>query len=240
MTEFDTLKKDKGSANLVKVRGANQPPYLLFVLLFAAFGWDLIFVITPLVYEGVILDRPPMSIFGLDQWFVHVSFGISYEASFSAYGVFVPFLLTVFFVTLLIGFLVPFRTVRPIFRKLLAKHEVIYPELRVAAAMGLDLLLVLLFVWFGFDRILAYLTQYPSPLPNPLGTSSSFIAIYVVSGFLTGNSIAKSMFAFRVYLECRWHKLEVKTVVYKKLDAQGKLGRRRLFKWVLVPRAEAN
>lgn len=236
---FSAQENDKVKARFVEVKGVSQPPSLLFSLLFVAFGFDLLFVISPLVYEGIIAGDVPMSIFGLDQWFVHVFFGISFEASFHAYGVFVPFLLTVYFLTFIIGFLIPLRTMRPIFRDLLTKREVTFSDTKFAAASVLDLFLVLFFVWLGFDRILAYLTRYPSLLSNPLGTSSSFIAAYVLAGFLTGNSVAKSMFAFRVYLDCWRHKLVVKTVYYKKLDAQGRLSCRRLLKWILVPTTRA-
>lgn len=212
---------------MVEAKGGSSP-YLVFFFLLPALGLNLVAVVNPLIIEGMIIRAPPPVWTSLDSWFPRSVFG-----SFSdfPYNVFIPFLLGLYVISFLVGFLVSILLLKPIFGQLLSNREVTFSEGRLALRIGLDFFVVVCFMWFAFNPILAYLTQCPYQLGIIPG---SFISLYILTGFITGDGIGKSVFPLRLRWMCRRDKLEFKS--FKVVSSSANKGHREssLIKWVLM------
>jgi hypothetical protein len=212
---------------VVEKRGASSP-YTFFLLLFPAVVLNLIVVIYPLIIEGIIIRDVPPVVTSPDWWFAKSLFG-----NFSAFphDSFIPFLLGVYLISFLIGLCVAALLLRPIFSELLEKREVIFSEWRLLVRV-VDVVVVSFLIWFAFDRVVAYLIQYPFPLGIMSGL---FMFAYVVTGFITGDCVGKAVFPLRLYLLCRRDKLRLQVFKILTLGANENLMDPGLTKWVLTP-----
>lgn len=210
-------------------------PYLLFFLPpLGAVVLNLLLVVIPLVYEGMIIGAPPIMISGLDQWAAHVLLGIPLSEALSAYAPYISFLIQIYLLSFLLGFLIAVRLLWPTFRELLRTHEVISSEKRLAAKVLLDIIIFLWFSWLALTRILAYIMQYPWELIGV--TPFSLLTGYIITGFITGGCIGKSIFPLWVYFTCRKHGLMLISICVEQPDSRIKAWHRdRIVKWALVP-----
>lgn len=211
---------------MVEQRGGSSP-YTIFFYLLPAAVLNFLVVVYPLIIEGIIIGDPPV-VNSLDQWFAKSIFG---NFSDFPYNLFIPFLLGLYLISFLVGFLIPVFLLRPIFSQLLRNHEVTFSERRLFLRAAMDFIVIIFVTWFAFDRIVAYLIQYPLPLSI---LSSSFMFFYVITGFFTGNTVGKSAFPLRVYRLCRRENLRLSVFKVLASDASESSMEPSLTKWVLM------
>jgi hypothetical protein len=210
------------------------PLFLLFLVpLFAAATLNLIFVVYPLVVEGMIIKDVPFGIIGLDAWVAHSLFGVPLSEAGFAYAVYIPFLIEVYLISFLPGFIIGLRLIWPPLKKLVRNHEITVSEKKFGARVVLDVIIAGYFGILALNPILAYLMQYPWEQVGFL--PSSELAGYIMTGFVTGCSIAKLVFPLWLNFTCRKRGLRFVAVFVDPRDSKVKPWfNDRIVKWTLV------
>lgn len=221
--------------NVKEYGGMMSSPYfvLFLLLLLLALILNLLVVVYPLVVEGILYRAPPPVATSLDSWFMKVLFGDFSPEQFELViiGRFIPFLLEVYLLSFLTAVLVSMALLRKTTRELLKDRETTFSDKRLLRIF-LDILVVGPFTLLAFDRILAFLIQYPLQLTSLGG---SHLTLYFLTGFVTGSIIGKLLFPLRVRLECRRHNLELRATYIRKMDSNGRPTRWMEDRWVLMP-----
>jgi hypothetical protein len=216
--------------------GGEKPvsPYLPFLVPpFFAVLLNLILVVYPFVF-GIITGDFPFGIIGLDAWVAHGLLGVPLSEAGFAYAVYVPFLLWVYLISFVPGFLIGLLLLWSPFKELVGSRELTVSEMKFAFRVVLDPIIFGYFGILALNPILAYLAQYPWQQVGFL--HFSLLAGYIMTGFITGNCVAKSIFPVWLYFTCRDSDLRLVSVYVDKRDSKVKpLYREKIVRWTLVP-----
>lgn len=198
-------------------------PNLLSLFLIPVVLFDLLFLVYPLVIEGLVIgDQLPVSAF--DLWiFDNVFGGFTYDRY--AWG-----LLGFFSLGCIGGGFTAWMLVWPSFRQLLKNHEVLIPEKELGLRVVADIIVFTVIFRFLFDRAVAFCVRYPDPFPSI--TFVSFVSGCLLAGFITGNGLAKFLFFIRIRLQCTRRNLKL-IAVHIPARRNGEENQKRLIRWAL-------
>lgn len=216
------MECSSGQSKMNDNRQARGPIFLSLFLLLVVYA-DLLFVVYPLVIEGLIIGAPlPNSAF--DMWLFDNIFG-GFTYTHYAWG-----LLGFFALGCLGGGCTAWLFVWPPFRQLIQTHELLIPERKLGLRVVADILVFSFVIYFLFDRAVALLVRYPDPFPSI--TFVSFVSTFLLAGFITGNGLAKFLFYVRIRLQCMRRQLKLVSV-YRPANTNDPANQKQLIRWTL-------